>query len=429
MPVCGKQSAVMTDNRVRPCTENVAMHCPNLPVPPPLRGSEPDSFAAHTITHRLPQIARRILEENTLPDSIITSLKALIAEIPHQTIRPLPDQNSPDMPGWYDYITPQVQNNWLQVPWFFAETYFYRRIMALVEFFQTGFDPFAWQKQHSLDTTVTRSRVLAAQGDTLRQHGWRPEGVIRLLMLALWGNQADMSMWSADDVHQPLHTDTASQQAHLLVNDATAVVDLLTEAPPPRRVDIILDNAGFELVGDLCLVDYLLSTGHIQEVRMHLKLHPTFVSDATVADVQATTAFLAQDSDAALQTLGARLTAHLAAGRLQLHRHAFWTSPLPLWHMPEDLRQAFTGSALAISKGDANYRRALGDAHWPFTTPVTDVVAYFPAPIVFLRTCKAQVMVGLSAAQVQAVSGHDPDWLINGEWGVIQLVRRLPRIP
>ena len=55
---------------------------------------------------------------------------------------------------------------------------------------------------------------------------------------------------------------------------------------------------------------------------------------------------------------------------------------------------------MVIAKGDANYRRALGDAPWPFTTPLADVVSYCPTPIVFLRTCKAKVIAGLSSAQV-----------------------------
>jgi uncharacterized protein with ATP-grasp and redox domains len=391
-------------------------------VPTPLRGADPGSFAEHTITQRLPHIAQRILAENTLSAPVVTSLQALIADIPQSPMRPLAETMTPDMPAWQHYVTPYLGHNWLQVPWFFAETYFYRRIIDSVDFFRTGLDPFAYQKQQSLATTVARSRALAAQEHHLLANGWQPEGMLHLLMLALWGNQADMSLWAADDATQPRHTDTDSQQAHLLVNDAPAVVHALTTHPAPRRVDVILDNAGFELLGDLCLVDYLLSTGQVQTIRLHLKLHPTFVSDATMADVHATAAFLSHDTDAALRTLGERLATYLANGRVQLHRHAFWTSPLPLWHLPDDLHQDLAAASLVLSKGDANYRRALGDAHWPFTTPLADVVSDFPAPIVFLRTCKAEVMVGLSSAQVHDVTQRAPDWLTSGEWGVIQFV-------
>lgn len=400
------------------------MPSPRLPIPPPLRGTEPNSFAAHTIIDRLPHIASRVSTDNPLPAPMAARLEALMAEMPHQPIQPLGDDpGAPDLALWQGYITPYLAHDWLQVPWFFAETYFYRRIIALVEFFQTGFDPFAVQKRQSLDTTLEPCRALAAQAQALCEAGWHVDNLHRLLMLALWGNQADMSLWAPDDTTQPHYADAESQQTHLLVDDAAAVATYLSRAPSPRRVDLMLDNAGFELVGDLCLIDYLLSTGHIQQVRVHLKLHPTFVSDATPSDVQSTIAFLAAAPDAALQSLGARLSAYLASGRLHLQSHAFWTSPLPLWHLPENLRQDLAAATLVISKGDAHYRRALGDAHWPFTTPITDVVSYFPAPLVFLRTCKAEVMAGLATAQVQEVAQRDPTWLVNGKWGVIQCVQ------
>ena len=57
-------------------------------------------------------------------------------------------------------------------------------------------------------------------------------------------------------------------------------------------MDYLLDNAGLELLGDLCVTDYLLGTDQVQTVRFHAKLHPTFVSDATMADVHTTLAWL-----------------------------------------------------------------------------------------------------------------------------------------
>jgi hypothetical protein len=93
-----------------------------------------------------------------------------------------------------------------------------------------------------------------------------------------------------------------------------------------------------------------------------------------------------------------------------------------MWAMPDDLRILLAEADVVLAKGDANYRRALGDAHWPFTTPLADVVSYFPAPMVFLRTCKAEVIAGLSNAQVRELQQRDPAWLTNGEWGVIQFV-------
>lgn len=397
------------------------MNQPQLPVPPPLRGAEAGSFAEMTIRERLPRIARQVLVDNTLTPTAVDNIQALLDSIPYGHIEALPEADGPDQAAWQAYITPYLGHDWLQVPWFFAETYFYRRIIAATNFFATALDPFALQKQQSLEATLTASRALAAQLNALLPAGWQAESLRHLLLLALWGNQADLSLWAAHDTSQPSHRDNTSQEAHLLVNDAERVVRHLGEHPA-GRIDIILDNAGFELVGDLCLVDYLLNTQSALAVRLHTKLHPTFVSDAINADVQTTVALLAQDTDTALQAMGQRLQRGLNSRRLQLRTQPFWTSPLPMWDMPPELRQELAEAHLVISKGDANYRRALGDAHWPFHTPFADIVSYLPAPTVFLRTCKSEVIAGLAAGQAAALAQRDPAWLVNGEWGVLQFV-------
>ena len=93
-----------------------------------------------------------------------------------------------------------------------------------------------------------------------------------------------------------------------------------------------------------------------------------------------------------------------------------------MWEMPDDVRALLAEADVVLAKGDANYRRALGDAHWPWTTPFADIVSYCPAPLVFVRTCKAEVIAGLSNTQVHELHLRDPAWLTNGVWGVIQFV-------
>jgi uncharacterized protein with ATP-grasp and redox domains len=403
------------------------MSTPKLAVPPPLRGADAGSFAEHSIVHRLPHIAQRVVADNPLTAAMRHRIADLIAAIPHRTLEAFTDPVAPDMPGWLDYVRPYLDHNWLQVPWFLAETYFYRRLVAMTDFFRTGFDPFASQKQQGLHTTVVRGQALATQAHRLRADGWRPEAFIHLLTLALWGNQADMSLWAPDDATQPSHRQADHQHEHLVVNEAAAVAHYFTalhDAPrtKPLCVDCLLDNVGLELLGDLCLTDYLLSTAQVQTVRFHAKLHPTFVSDAIVTDVHTTIAWLRHHADSDLQILGARLHGYVQHGRLHVQTHPFWTSPLPLWEMPDDVRALLAEADVVIAKGDAHYRRALGDAHWPLTTPLGDIVSYCPAPIVFLRTCKAEVIAGLTSGQVQDLRQHDPAWLTNGEWGVIQFV-------
>jgi hypothetical protein len=75
---------------------------------------------------------------------------------------------------------------------------------------------------------------------------------------------------------------------------------------------------------------------------------------------------------------------------------------------------------LVIIKGDANYRRLLGDAHWPYTTPFAYATRYFPSPLVALRTLKAEIIVGLRPGEAEQLQAEDPAWLVNGKRGIIQ---------
>ena len=189
------------------------------------------------------------------------------------------------------------------------------------------------------------------------------------------------------------------------------------------RIDFMIDNAGLELIADLALADYLLTTGAAASVHLHLKMHPTFVSDAMKGDVNNTADFLAKANNTAVSAFGQRLMNDLASGRLILRDHQFWTSPLAFWELPQDLRQDLEQSSLIICKGDANYRRLLGDRHWPYTTSFQDILAYTPAPLLALRSLKAEVAAGLTQEQITRLNNDDPQWMVNGRWGVIQFAR------
>jgi hypothetical protein len=51
----------------------------------------------------------------------------------------------------------------------------------------------------------------------------------------------------------------------------------------------------------------------------------------------------------------------LAGGTWELHRHLYWAQPWAFWHMPGDVMADLGQSDLCFIKGDANYRRLLGD--------------------------------------------------------------------
>ncbi len=396
------------------------MHSSKTPhLPAPLRGQDKSSPAEEAITIRFPKIVRQIIKDNPLSSKMIEQLNRLIEEIPHGQIHPLPDTPELDVESWNIALTPYLGQSWLEPPWFVVETYFYRRIVAALDYFINKSDPFSLQKEEVLKKTLNEIRLLCKKVTKLNSIGYTSSCFKELLQLALWGNQVDLSLWTAED--RPHHDEEATG-SFLLVDHSQSVADYIETFQRGVQIDILIDNAAFELMGDLCLVDYLLTTRKASKIRLHLKLHPTFVSDATCDDVEKTITFLQKDTNTTAQTMGLRLAEHLKQNRLQLHAHPFWTSLYYLWDMPQDVRDDLAGVDLVISKGDANYRRALGDLHWPHETPVREILANFPSPLLFLRTCKSNLIAGLDQGQATKVEQQDSEWLTNGKWGLIQLV-------
>ncbi len=399
-------------------------------LPPPLRGTEPGTFTHRTIAERWPRIAGRVITENDFPVAINARIQALRDDLPEGTIRPLDETGIPDEVLWTEWVEPYRGQGWLKAPWFFSETYFYRRLLEATGYFREGpgrrYDPFTYQKEQGLAEATGGIRALAQGRAAARDRGeeWRSV-LARLFRAALWGNQADLSMWGAGE-EGPDHQDTEQAEEHLLTDDTAAALDRLDTLDRPARIDVWADNAGFELVSDLALIDGLLATESVGQVVVHLKVHPTFVSDALIDDVHDTLHALAESEDAAVRELARRLRTALVTGGLRLRDAWVWTSPLRGRELPPHARAELARSDLLISKGDANYRRLLGDRHWDFTTPFEEAAAPLPVPILALRTLKSEVAAGLSQAQVDRLNEKEPDWAVNGRWGLIQYASASP---
>lgn len=385
-------------------------------LPPILLTSEPGSFAYNTLKVRVPKILRDTIEANEFPPDVLVRLEALYRELTSGLIRPL-EEDRPDVPEWNRLSQPYFGHTWLDVPWYWAEAYFYRRLLEATGYFQPGamhgFDPFATTKQREWAPEVAPAavdRVLASLSEDPR------EQFEQLLHASLWGNRTDLSYMVA--AHLGATSGPGDERNNLLVDDSFMVLEHLV-ANEGGKVGIITDNAGTELLMDVALADFLLRTDLASEVHMHLKPQPFYVSDAMIAD-------LANGVDALIESggqaakLGRRTDGHVAAGQLILETHPFYCLPLFYEEMPAGLQAALGGLNLVIVKGDANYRRLVGDRHWPPTSPFTELTAYFPAPVVALRTFKAELVVGLAPGQAEQAAAEDPNWLVNGKRGVIQ---------
>jgi len=399
---------------------------PDGDLPPPLMTSEPGSFARQTIVQRKPQIIDQAIADNDYPASIVEALECLKQEIASQPVHPLTD-DAPGVASWNHALAAHPGRTWLELPWYLAETYFYRRLLEAVGYYRPGpyqgRDPFGAAKQAQIESAVAR---LAPDWDALAsaEPGLAFEA---LLHSCLWGNRADLSNQSARlEVRGGL---AARDERHNLLIDHTEQVRRIASGGL-RRVDFINDNVGLDLLFDLALIDLVLCRGWVERVSCHLKGSPFFVSDAMPEDVQATISQLADSSAGGVRALGERLRGYLGTGQLVLKTDPFWTSHLMFRQFPPALRDALTRSELVVLKGDVNYRRLLDDRHWPHTTSLEQAAAYFPAPFLVLRTLKGEIQVGLAPGQAEALAAEDPDWLIDGQRGLIQYcnphIREIP---
>jgi uncharacterized protein with ATP-grasp and redox domains len=399
----------------------------NDDLPPLLMNSEPGSFARLAIVERKLQIIQQVIGDNGYPGEIVAALDALRTEIAQQPVRLLAEPAS-DAPFWNREVAAYEGKTWLELPWYLAETYFYRRILEAVHYLAPGawqgHDPFGLPKRKAEQEAVAWLSENWEQLDSVE-----PAVSFEVLLHSyLWGNRADLSNSTVREQARS-GLDARQERHHLLIDDTDRVAALLSAGV--QRVDLVNDNTGRELLFDLALANFLLSQGWAQQVVFHLKDRPFFVSDAMPQDVRAILRLLhtgpghsehnTGSGSLPAQALGQRLEEHLAAGRLLLRDVPFWTSCLMFRQMPSDLAGELAQADLVVLKGDVNYRRLLDDRHWPHTTRLEEIAAYFPAPFLLLRALKGEIMVGLEPGQAEQLAAQDPTWLINGKRGIIQL--------
>jgi len=399
-----------------------------ITIPAPLLGSEENSFAYYTFTNRLPIIIEQVIAANNFSPAILEKLNKLKAGLLVELVHPIDDQG-PDITDWKDYLQPFLGKPLIELPFYFAEVYLYRRLLAITEYFASptaeAIDPFESQKRHSLAKAITSIRQVSIKLENFltlsaeRNEQWQA-ALRHLLYLNLWGNRMDLSFAPKEvgKLEQQV-LDPKLKQSQIILDDTGLIVNKISSFYH-KRIDFIVDNSGFELVSDLFVIDFLLTSDAAEVVCLHLKSHPIFVSDAMIKDVHYTLNFLANDKDATVKALGMRLQKYLASGRLILTDHLFWTAPLFFRDMPEALQQELSQSDLVFIKGDANYRRLVGDYHWPQNSDFQNIVSYFPSALAVLRTIKSEVMVGLQQRQIDDLNHRDSHWLTNGKWGLIQ---------
>ena len=291
------------------------------------------------------------------------------------------------------------------------EFYLYRRIAEAVGFFTSGFDPFKYAKLESLHGKINEITAIA------HNLGRANRPFRELLLYNLWGNRADLSQFHQPDGHMP-----GSGGKNIIIDDIDKAAELLGRGL--GQVDVMLDNSGLELAVDLISVFHLIDGKAAGKVYLHTKDYPIFVSDAMPDDIMHTVECFKDSEDSVLKNIGEKLASYIEEKTVVIKTDPFWVLPEPFESFTPGLSDHFKKSDLVIAKGDLNYRRLVEDRCWDYTTDIRDVAGYFPANLLIIRSLKSELMLGITAETVRWLFDEDPDWLVNGKYGMVQLLMK-----
>lgn len=262
---------------------------------------------------------------------------------------------------------------------------------------------------------------------------------IEMTEIALWGNATDLSLLAnltLEDL-QNLQGREAIQesQRNIVDNDTDDVWEYLqrTLGQASRQIDIVLDNAGFELFTDVLYAAYLLDAGIATSVRLHTKQFPWFVSDVIPSDVESLFEHLESGEcfpgREYLDQLIPRLRKFFQSGAITTTSDPFWTTPFSFHELPSKAPALFKelqDSYLVIFKGDLNYRKLTRDGLWPHTTTYEEALGPLGKQsgikILALRTNKSDVCVGVpTQSKVDRLNKEAPGgaWIRNGKYAVV----------
>lgn len=434
--------------------------------------SDTDSFAHVSLTVRWPALIGTAvddvrLELAALPEGqkkqqgvqLVEDMLAVQRSVASDAIVEPIIAEVPDRDIYNRFITVDGQRQqWSAMGWLDSECLVYRKLQIALEAqpLWRGFDYFARAKNdtfvksaHAVSTLAERYHKVHVQLATRP-----PPEVLELLAhelfsTALWGNATDLSLLVTVSMEQlkELQVSAANRDKEsLLVNDFKKVWHQL-RSDAGGRVDIVLDNSGFELYTDLVLTLFLLDSGLAEQVVLHPKNLPWMVSDVVPSDLPAILGLLADATKFPLYRddldfIVHKLHDYLAEGQLIMRTSAFWTTPLPFSEIRkggegggEAVYKDLRASKLVVFKGDLNYRKLTADKVWPYDTPFEVAIgdlAQSHIPLVALRTVKADVIVGLPAGKGEELDKqwkeeHPSDrahaWSWGGKYAVISFYK------
>ena len=119
-------------------------------LPLEIRASDAGSFAEYTFIRRFPHIVDQIIKDNALDLKVQQNLRKIKFDFNKGSIELHILDYANDSPLWGKVIKLYAGKKWIDIPFFIAEMYFYRRILEVINYFDKTssppLDPYAKQK-------------------------------------------------------------------------------------------------------------------------------------------------------------------------------------------------------------------------------------------------------------------------------------------
>lgn len=265
-----------------------------------------------------------------------------------------------------------------------------------------------------------------------------------LFKAVLWANKNDLSLSSGSEVSSKSKDFVEALKKlddNIICSHIdelwTFLVDLKSSKLASKkhtRIDIVLDNCGIELASDLILADFLLRHDFVDQVYLHAKRFPWFISDVTKDDFDYIIRQFQSVNSISINRFQQRITEYKDKKQLVIdHENLFWTLGHSYDKMKEIAPELYndfkTNSSLVFLKGDLNYRKLIGDLNWPHDTSLGIAVRDFkPTNLCAVRTLKADLVANLDFSdekvrKIKDEHGESKAWMNTGEYGVIQILR------
>ncbi|CAI8500693.1 unnamed protein product [Hanseniaspora opuntiae] len=446
-----------------------------MAIPRPYRNNDKNTFGEYTFTHRWAIIINNILKDlpaETNPE-FVKEIEQLGAELTssalvrkfnsaelekesnlkvfNEYIDAVKDGKDPSIDWLNESESSPIgsEMTWSNGDWLFTEIYLYRRINAIVLKYGLIIDVFDKLKTDTFLSSFNGVLDLCDFYNKIDTEKIDDEEIKYTLFkefisVSLWGNATDLSLLTNLDLTdlQDLQSKESrmSNESKILVDDTLAAWEHIKKSDG-KTIDIVCDNAGFEVFSDILLAFFLIDFKVCEKVVLHW----------------------GQDNKS-VAAIGEKLNDFLSSGKIAMNDNEFWTYYHNYWHLShadshagketfdvlKQVLKSFEETKMVIFKGDLNYRKLCGDRMWPKTTSweaaigrnipanelikdESDKVVYElqKFPMLSLRTCKADVMVGLKSEEQDKELTEEyrnmkrdqelqPEWWASsGKWAVV----------